>query len=562
MPPNYPFDVLVALSATTTCDETHENPDPVSVPRDRAETVELAVMCVRLPQELAVPTIAAPLQAWPHGPSLRLFLKPQSTPFPPFCARVSGFPIDHFSLAKHSLASAIAELDAFLNKHFIAKGLSFAVVTHKSHLLRFHLPREAKEKCVSLPSYLSVFYEIGHEIGLWKQGSIESKIASTSLATASSILPHASIVSLCLAAGIQHEGRLHCGWDNVLMIARLTSVVIEATNTFPATSTRTSAEFPFAVPVDSSAMMLLFYETESRFVFITGFAFTATVDDMHELLDQINLNAKQLWMCKNAEGRPDGTGFIILANHEDAHNCLVNLNGRAVSGRAIQIAPSSQSEFNMMRSFCAPFPTSGEVLSSNTPAPASKPGDWFCPTCQFHNFASRILCKQCNCPNKTPSEFSPLTGSPNTTPYHHHPQINHQLRQSQPPPLRPGDWICPNKLCRFQNFKSRSQCYKCLLRRLDAMASSAVQSMKPGDWLCIGCGQHNFASRVVCIQCGTGHGSIGEARVDFLAGARGSGRGWRPTDRPGDWACPNPACRYHNYATRFECFRCGNRREK
>ena len=36
-----------------------------------------------------------------------------------------------------------------------------------------------------------------------------------------------------------------------------------------------------------------------------------------------------------------------------------------------------------------------------------RPGDWMCPSCNNHNFASRMMCKQCNAPK--PGGFGEIT---------------------------------------------------------------------------------------------------------------------------------------------------------
>ena len=68
-----------------------------------------------------------------------------------------------------------------------------------------------------------------------------------------------------------------------------------------------------------------------------------------------------------------------------------------------------------------------------------KSGDWTCPTCKFHNFASRDICKSC-----------PTAKPPNTP-----------AAQKVVPAIsmKPGDWLCMT--CGCQNFARRSNCYNC-----------------------------------------------------------------------------------------------------
>ena len=70
--------------------------------------------------------------------------------------------------------------------------------------------------------------------------------------------------------------------------------------------------------------------------------------------------------------------------------------------------------------------------------------------------------------------------------------------------------------------------------------SSAPALLKPGDWLCPACGDHQFAKNVACRMCGA--------------------RNPHPTNykkerKAGDWCCPD--CSMTNFAKAEECRRCG-----
>jgi len=65
------------------------------------------------------------------------------------------------------------------------------------------------------------------------------------------------------------------------------------------------------------------------------------------------------------------------------------------------------------------------------------------------------------------------------------------------------------------------------------MAGKGGKPMRDGDWICLDCGNHNFASRTECNRC---------AAV-------------RPGFKKGDWLCKS--CGNHNYASRTECNKCG-----
>merc|ERR1719474_578000 len=56
---------------------------------------------------------------------------------------------------------------------------------------------------------------------------------------------------------------------------------------------------------------------------------------------------------------------------------------------------------------------------------------------------------------------------------------------------RPGDWSCVK--CSFHNFASRALCYKCDNRK-------PQEAMRPGDWICE-CKSHNYVNRETCFRC-------------------------------------------------------------
>ncbi|KAK9824281.1 hypothetical protein WJX72_009155 [[Myrmecia] bisecta] len=115
-------------------------------------------------------------------------------------------------------------------------------------------------------------------------------------------------------------------------------------------------------------------------------------------------------------------------------------------------------------------------------------------------------------------------------------------------------------------------------------AAGQNENVKPGDWFCGSCKQHNFASKRECFKCGAPRsagqevdgGRGGDSRPSFRdreprgrfsrddrsfdrAPRERSPRDARdgrdaPNMRPGDWACP--ACNAHNFASRSNCFKC------
>ncbi|CAG8458294.1 11152_t:CDS:1 [Paraglomus brasilianum] len=137
--------------------------------------------------------------------------------------------------------------------------------------------------------------------------------------------------------------------------------------------------------------------------------------------------------------------------------------------------------------------------SSNVPF---RPGDWMCPnpSCLFQNFASRTHCMKCGTANMGYDAYGNPTGDQGG----YGASAGHMPTAPAAAPFRPGDWYCPS--CNSHNFASRFQCLRCNLSKPPQVASNAANTanMKPGDWLCRGemCGYHNFAKRTHCAKCG------------------------------------------------------------
>jgi len=81
-------------------------------------------------------------------------------------------------------------------------------------------------------------------------------------------------------------------------------------------------------------------------------------------------------------------------------------------------------------------------------------GDWICPQCSNHNFATRGQCNRCQAPKPVemsmaalPVTAAAMAASPYATP------------PMAPGGMREGDWLCPS--CGNHNFSQRMVCNKC-----------------------------------------------------------------------------------------------------
>ncbi|KAJ3092943.1 hypothetical protein HK102_000037 [Quaeritorhiza haematococci] len=339
------YDFLVALDLESTCDENNSNPGEVKVARDQGEIIELSYVVVSLQQQ--PPQIVHQEQ---------VFVKPEKTPLTTFCTQLTGITQDQLDNAD-TLKGALQRVDKFVEAHFTSQDKKFCFVTHGEWDLRYQLPREAREKNIPLPNYFTVFFDAIQEVNAW-----------LSLTQAGGKRVHTgrhTLIGLCSALGLQHEGRLHSGLDDALSVARITMALLERVDQWiaaqPPGTVSDDVQIPMTQPVDLTAQLNEFYMSQSKVVHLGGLPFKATHSEVDTWVGLAGIKAASLWMVRNSEGRPDGTGFAVFHSHEDAKACLA-LNGRILGERTIQVSPANEKYLESTEHIRAPFPQTAEEI--------------------------------------------------------------------------------------------------------------------------------------------------------------------------------------------------------
>lgn len=179
-------------------------------------------------------------------------------------------------------------------------------------------------------------------------------------------------------------------------------------------------------------------------------------------------------------------------------------------------------------------------------APNARAGDWLCPMCNNHNYASREQCNNKNCTQRKPlaahaiisqpqPQYVPVMQQPMfaTTPMNQQP-----MRRAGGREPRVGDWTC-NK-CNNLNYASREICNNaaCDVRKCDVLR-----------WVCPLCQNDNYPNREVCNRphCQAPRPDDPELVNDRSEiGLKRS----KPGDA-GNWMCES--CGNENYPNRTRC---------
>jgi predicted nucleic-acid-binding Zn-ribbon protein/rRNA processing protein Gar1 len=140
-----------------------------------------------------------------------------------------------------------------------------------------------------------------------------------------------------------------------------------------------------------------------------------------------------------------------------------------------------------------------------------KPGDWSCPKCKNHNYANKKVCNRTGC-----EEPKPRGGGGRGRDSRGYQSSNSGGFNNSN--MKPGDWSCPK--CKNHNFSNKKVCNRTGCeepkprggggRGRDSRGYQSSNSggfndsnMKPGDWNCPKCKNHNYAKRTVCNRCDT-----------------------------------------------------------
>merc|ERR1719359_1243313 len=117
--------------------------------------------------------------------------------------------------------------------------------------------------------------------------------------------------------------------------------------------------------------------------------------------------------------------------------------------------------------------------------------------------------------------------------------------------MKPGDWICAS--CGDHQFAKNTECRKCGAARTGGGGMGGfTKGKKAGDWHCPNCNDLQFAKNDVCRKCQTPNPDPEGSRTAMEAGIA-AGHGGQ-LEKPGDWYCPS--CNDLQFARNAVCRKC------
>lgn len=274
-------------------------------------------------------------------------------------------------------------MDRSIQTFLISQQMDFSIVSFNAWDIRVHLPREAHDKNILLPSYLQhpKTFDLRTEYNKWSAHHPE--------------VPHhhpVTLGSICLTLevdpafpikGNATRHHAHRAMEEAVTVTRALQALICKSQPI---------EFHpdvLAHPVDTKADIKAFLAERSKILYMSNLPHDTTQSELESWFTQYGGRPIAFWTMRTPDQhKPTGTGFALFSSHEEAIESLA-MNGRALNERAIEVSPSGAMVLDRASEILASFPP-----SKNRP----RPGDWTCPSCGFSNFQRRTACFRCSYP--------------------------------------------------------------------------------------------------------------------------------------------------------------------
>ncbi|CAJ0647974.1 1077_t:CDS:2 [Entrophospora sp. SA101] len=347
------FDYLIVIFLEATCDDNLQDLQDIQVTKETAEIIEFAWVVVDTSNLEVV---------YQHSQ----YVKPLFTPLTDFCIALTKITWDKLENAG-SLNEAINKLDNYIQTYIINFNKTFCFCTHGAWDLRIQLPKEAKEKNIDLPFYLSYckLFDLKQEVQRWQAHHPDI------------ILKSYSLQEICSVFNLNSSESDHSTLNDSLTIVNIIRYICSLAHSDV-----------FVNPIDAEADFSQFRKEQSKVIHLASLPYDVTQTELESWFSIQDITPIALLTIKfpDVYQKPSGSGFAIFSTHEDAKIGL-EMNGKVLCDRIIEVNPSSDRVIEAIGAILSSFPVNKNRI---------RPGDWSCSSCQFHNFASRKTCFRCN----------------------------------------------------------------------------------------------------------------------------------------------------------------------
>lgn len=345
--------------------------------------------------------------------------------------------------------------------------------------------------------------------------------------------------------------------EDVVYLAKILCAIIEKSQPI------SSHQDIFHRPVDSKADITMFIEEASPVIFLSNLPHDITQGELESWFTQYGLQPIDLWTLRTADQfKSLGNGFVVFNTHGEASESL-NLNGRCLNDRVIEVSPSSHNVLDRASEILTHFPQ-----SKNRP----RPGDWNCPSCGFSNFQRRTACFRC---------MFPIPGSINQS------GANFDINNNENGMYKPNQSslvsnmetinISDNSLQMnaieyyYQKSEIPTNENEISQNNVDPTEAEGLENMyQRSD---ISDRSENYRGKKINQDYADGNGKSvdmkrSNSNINGASYGNNSGKAKNSNGlsnvsssvvpfRAGDWKCGAEGCNYHNFAKNANCLKCG-----
>jgi len=190
-----------------------------------------------------------------------------------------------------------------------------------------------------------------------------------------------------------------------------------------------------------------------------------------------------------------GSTYYCPNCNSPCQNCNRQSTGFGMGNSFIDSNPRGASWMGQRQNSYNPYARSGFQPFGGSDR---RPGDWDCPSCSGHNYADKKACFKCGIPKPAKIEEMGNRVAYSGGNFPRRGNLGGAER-------RQGDWDCPscdahNYASKINCFVCKKPKPKDIEEKTASFGTFS-DNLKPGDWNCPTCQAHNYADKTACFKC-------------------------------------------------------------